>query len=425
MMKFVFTACSLVLAVFSCHKPEDAVLDPDGVVIKLPHLWKASISNNGELAEVVSEAQVVNSQGSFLVGANRNNNRYLMSLNSGTGDIDWAWSDLLPLASNPSIKDPLSINEGDYYQQGDQLTFLHNASTYSLNLQNGATLWKHQQQLVRGPQIAGIGNWYFNVGYPPNSTQGTALYQGNSLTNDLEKEVVRPDYDQTDKQNESGQYGWIRRILPFVTEQDTLVCLLYIDPALSGYQYRSAMSLYNLTKKTWVYKRSVLNQASANTNVTWAKLYQNKVYHASGRSLQCNDLMTGRQLWSKSFSQGFGSSGFIIADNKLFANCEDTYTYCLDPGTGQQLWQEKSSGTSSPISYLNGVIYFLGGGDGRLHAIDAASGKHLWKLASPDETTNSGAYFYGNCTVSAGKMGAKGRVMATTGLNAYCYETIQ
>lgn len=158
MVKLVLVVCSLLLAVFSCHKPEDTTLDPDGAVIKLSHLWKTSISNNGELAEVVSEAQVVNSQGSFLVGANRDNNRYLLSLDSQTGSVDWAWSDLLPLASNPSIKDPLSINEGDYYQQGDQLTFLHGSSTYCLNLQNGATLWKHQQNLIRFPPIGGIGN---------------------------------------------------------------------------------------------------------------------------------------------------------------------------------------------------------------------------------------------------------------------------
>ncbi|QMW01474.1 outer membrane protein assembly factor BamB family protein [Spirosoma foliorum] len=425
MIKSLFVLGSLFLGVFSCHKQEDSVFDSTGVVIKLPQLWKTSLSNNGALVEVVSEAQVTDSRGNFLVGANRDNNRYLVSLNSVTGHIEWEWSDLLPASANATIKDPLSINEGDYYQKDDRVTFLHGGNTYCLNLQNGTTFWKHQQNLLRSPQVGGIGNFYFNAGYPPTSNQGDILYMGNVLTNNLEKELIKPQYDLTGKQDNSGQNGWIKRIIPLTLNQDTLLCVLYMDPALEGYQYRSAMGLYNLTRNVWVYNRSNLNQASANTNITHARLYQNKVYHASGRSLHCHDLMTGREIWVKSFPQGFGSSGFIIVNDKLFANCEDTYTYCLDAQTGQQVWQEKSAGTSSPISYLNNVIYFLGGGDGRLHAIDATTGKHLWKVVSPDETVNSGAWFYGTCTILPGKEGEKGRVMATTGLSAYCYEAIR
>ena len=425
MMKSLFIVGFLVLGVFSCHKQEDSVFDSTGVVIKLPQLWKTSLSTNGALVEVVSEAQVVNSRGNFLVGANRNNNRYLVSLNAATGQIEWEWGDLLPASANATIKDPLSINEGDYYQKDDRITFLHGGNTYCLNLLNGATLWKHQQNLLRSPQVGGIGDLYFNAGYSPASSQGDGLYMGIIWTGNPEKERIKPPYDSTGKQDSSGQHGWIKRIIPLTLQQDTLVCILYMDPALRGYQYRSAMGLYNLTKSTWIYSRSSLNQPSATTNITHAKLYQNKVYHASGRSLHCHDLMTGREIWTKSFAQGFGSSGFIIAGGKLFANCEDTYTYCLDPQTGQQLWQEKSSGTSSPISYLNEVIYFLGGGDGRLHAIDATNGKHLWQIVSPDETLNAGAWFYGTCTVLPAKEGRKGRVMATTGLSAYCYEAIR
>ena len=99
--------------------------------------------------------------------------------------------------------------------------------------------------------------------------------------------------------------------------------------------------------------------------------------------------------------------------------------YCLDPATGRQIWKEKSSGTSSPISYLNGVVYFLGGGDGKLHAIDANTGQHLWRLNSPDKAKDSGAFFYGVCVAVPGSGGSKGRVVAMTGLGAYGYEAIR
>jgi outer membrane protein assembly factor BamB len=97
----------------------------------------------------------------------------------------------------------------------------------------------------------------------------------------------------------------------------------------------------------------------------------------------------------------------------------------LDIHTGKLLWKEQNTGTCSELTYLNGVLYYLGGGDGLLHAVDAQTGKHLWKIPSPDLKINSGAWFYGVCTAVPGKNGSKGVVVATTGLNAYGYEAIR
>ena len=130
-------------------------------------------------------------------------------------------------------------------------------------------------------------------------------------------------------------------------------------------------------------------------------------------------------LTESTLDHGFGSSGFVIQDGKIFGNNDNRFTYCLDLETGRQIWKEESSGSASPISYLNGVLYFMGGGDGRLHAIDANTGKHLWRLRSPDVDKNSGAFFYGTCVAVPGQGGKKGRVVATTGLNAYGYEAIR
>ena len=141
--------------------------------------------------------------------------------------------------------------------------------------------------------------------------------------------------------------------------------------------------------------------------------------------MSCHDLITGREMWTVNFSEGFVFSGFTIQEGRIFANNGDRFTYCLNPETGRQIWKEESSGSASPISYLNGVLYFMGGGDGRLHAIDANTGKHLWRLRSPDVDKNSGAWFYGICVAVPGQGGKKGRIVATTGLNAYGYEAIR
>ena len=152
-------------------------------------------------------------------------------------------------------------------------------------------------------------------------------------------------------------------------------------------------------------------------------IYEDKVYFSPDQSIICLNLYTGKRLWKKDFPNGFTFSGFIIADGTLLANSEDTYLYALDPDTGQQLWKEKSSGTSSKMSHLNGVVYFVGGGDGLLHAVDIATGKHLWRIHSPDLEVNSGAWFKPRVSVlPAEREGEKGKVITSSYLSAFCYE---
>ena len=79
---------------------------------------------------------------------------------------------------------------------------------------------------------------------------------------------------------------------------------------------------------------------------------------------------------------------------------------------------------SYALRYLNGVVYFGGGGDGKLHAVDAETGEYLWEIESPDLGKNKSAYFGGLCAVVPGVGSEKGKIVVTTGLNAYCYEAI-
>jgi outer membrane protein assembly factor BamB len=60
-----------------------------------------------------------------------------------------------------------------------------------------------------------------------------------------------------------------------------------------------------------------------------------------------------------------------------------------------------------------------------LRAVEASTGKLLWRIESPDRRKNDSAVFKGFVAAVAGKGGQKGRVYAHTGLNAYCYEAIR
>ena len=155
-------------------------------------------------------------------------------------------------------------------------------------------------------------------------------------------------------------------------------------------------------------------------------IYHDKIYVDVGKQLFCHDLATGNQIWSRQFYQDFLFSGFIIADDKIIATNEDTYTYCLDPGTGIIIWRTETAGTSGRMSYLNGIVYFVGGFTGKLHALDVSTGEHVWKLESDKLDPDDHSSFKTNAVyVFPAANGKPARVVALTHLYAYCFEAYQ
>ena len=420
----VITLISFLLFV-GCKQEEDIVRDANGVVTGLSQTWGKSISNNGKLAEVVNTTQIIYDQKNVLVGVNKDGKIALGSLNSNTGQLNWTWEDMVGSKSNPTFLDQISIGEDKYHVFENKLVFVWGSNTYCINLTTGKTQWLNRFLAGRFPRCSGYANSYFYGAPTKNYYEGESLWTGSMSGQVPDEFIVRPSYDFLNVDMNSPYQGGIGEVLPFDQGGDLLLVVLFGDPGKTSNLYQTAMGLYNYTKRQWVYERATLNGSYPNSNVSWAKLYNGKVYHTSTRSMLCHDVMTGKEIWSVNFDQGFALSGFTIQDGKIFANNGDRYTYCLNPETGRQIWKEESSGSASPISYLNGVLYFMGGGDGRLHAIDANTGKHLWRLRSPDVDKNSGAFFYGTCVAVPGQGGKKGRVVATTGLNAYGYEAIR
>jgi outer membrane protein assembly factor BamB len=117
------------------------------------------------------------------------------------------------------------------------------------------------------------------------------------------------------------------------------------------------------------------------------------------RDLYCINIYDGSILWQQ--PDIFGGPGeLIIADYKLIVatNHLNPSLMAFNLMTGAVIWNEPLSGTASPLQFHDCVLYTVGGGDGLLHAVDVSSGKHLYKMVSPDTQQNSDLYF-DNCTV--------------------------
>jgi outer membrane protein assembly factor BamB len=298
-----------------------------------------------------------------------------------------------------------------------------------LNLESGTTVSKYKIPLSRtGRFNVGFGNIVYSIGSNYDSKEDERIYI--SSMNPLEKEKIflLPNYTLTKNVRFNG-YGRIYCQIAFKQDNQEFLALTIINQISTDLPNNTSgvieINLYNLTKKEWVYQKMPV-RTSGKSIGGFDLIYKDKqIYFMSSDYVYCHNAQTGEEKWATLIGSAPLTSRMTLQNNRLYAACEDRFLYCLDINTGQVLWKEQNTGTCSPISYLNGVLYYLGGGDGKLHAVDADTGKHLWKLNSPDVTKNSGAFFYGVCAAVLGKNGQKGRVIGTTGLNAYCFEAIR
>lgn len=423
----------IFLCLYSCKSEDDSIIyDSTGVATKLPHIWNTSITDDGNITPVVISVPISDSEGNILIGGGKGGqtpSRKIIKLNSQNGSKLWEWNDVQSLKLDPNTKDPIYIDREAYYINQNKMYFNYGSSSYCINLENGTTQWKYKTDLNNFSINAGIDNYFFSSNFDYPNQGNEKLYIGSIDPFKKEEVLLIPNYTDVDKPSVFWKLGRIPQITTFKKNSDLFIAFAVNNP-LSSDEPNNAkaiteLNLYNLSEKKWVYQKVATNTNKETTGCGFLTFKNEKLYFVSANTVHCNDAMTGVEIWKTNIGTFSLFSSLSVENNKFYAACEDRFLYCLDINTGQVLWKEQNTGTCSPISYLNGVLYYLGGGDGKLHAVDADTGKHLWKLNSPDLTKNVGAFFYGVCAAVPGKNGQKGRVIGTTGLNAYCFEAIR
>jgi len=124
-------------------------------------------------------------------------------------------------------------------------------------------------------------------------------------------------------------------------------------------------------------------------------------------NLYALDLETGNLLW-KFRTRGEIRSAVAIHDKRLYLLSGDGLVYCLQKENGKLLWTFRTKGEkkyplfsfadyyySTPV-YENGMIYF-GSGDQNIYALNASTGKQVWKF-------KTGSVVHTTAAVSNGKI---------------------
>jgi outer membrane protein assembly factor BamB len=196
-----------------------------------------------------------------------------------------------------------------------------------------------------------------------------------------------------------------------------------------NYEFQSYLGLYNLSQKKWEYNNVVLNEQHQK-GVLYQPMvkYERSIIANVHNSLICYDYLTGERIWEKEFPHDFSFSGYEISNDILVASCENETLYGLDPKTGRQIWIGQGSGTSTKLQdrIMNGILYFVGGASGKLHAVDIKTGKTIWKLdAALYDDPNQVRWSKADLNVVAPTGSGKGHIIVKNEVNWFGFEAIQ
>ncbi|NOQ27851.1 MAG: PQQ-binding-like beta-propeller repeat protein [Bacteroidales bacterium] len=412
----------IIISFGACHKDEidNIQKDDDGIFVSLSYHWKKSLHENNVFhSNSYFKTPIQYENNIAIPTTDANGKRYFTMINLDNGETVWQWNDIEDLST-----DYIDISYAYIYN--NLLTFQKGGWSLCINLKTGTTYWKLLRDNSFHAKISGLNNTYYSFG---NTNQYSDYnikvgHKGDIQTGEIE-EFLEPKFSF--EYSIGNRMCDVTEIVPYEIDGINHLVVVYQELASSSiWNFQSFLGLYNEETNEWVYERKIMNEPNLNgVSLAPPVIYNNMFYANIGHELICHNISTGEQVWKRQFTQDFMFSGFIIEDDKIIANNEDLTLYCLDPETGGTIWTGEGAGTCSRMSYLNGIVYFVGGGDSRFHAVDIETGETVWRLDAKKLEDSEGRFKTNAVYVIPSESGDKGKVIALTHMYDYCFEAYQ
>jgi len=414
------------LFITSCRVDVDEIVkyqvDNQGVVIATPYLWRAILHQKEPVSNGVIKFPILYHDNVLVPATNGVEGCLLSLINTKDGSVLWHWSDLFY---------DTEFNDVYFFIQNKNLfTYQNGSRSYCINMDNGLTHWKNMRDRIFDIRLDSFGQSYFTYASITNNDgyDEQIAFKGDIQSGEI-TEYLTANFTYE-------HHDCVRAVCSVVQvpDRENLVVVYYAEN-LPDWITQSYFGLYNTESKEWVWdKIAIAPPQIGNVLYYQPQIVNNKIYAEIGCSIVCHDLESGKQLWKRDFTNDFTFSGFIIEDGRLIGNNEDCFTVCLDPETGREHWRTSTAGTCGSMSYLNGIVYFAGGSDRKLFAIEARTGKIVWrinpKILEADywaqfNSWNAAQFRYNAVYVLPAKGREPAKVIALTDMYAYCFEAYQ
>lgn len=401
----------------SCGK-DVPLVEENGVIVSLPYEWKRQLHKRNQFnSNSIIDAHLVYNGNPIIATTEGDGDRWINLIDIETGKDIWKWND------NFWGKDEkFSIQDAHFYN--NLMTYQVGGRSYCINLDNGNTHWKIQEDRSFHSRVSGIDNYAFLLGPPKDTLDGYTTYVGyeREMNTGSVNQFLFTDIDF----NSGGEANRITRIFniePYrhIDGRTYLVVVSY--DALPNWQENQFVGLYDYDNQVWVYNRKMISEG-VNAGTVYVSIADEKVYMTAGSSMNCIDIWTGERLWRSPMEAGIGISSFVVKEGKVIGQDESATVYAWNAETGTELWKVAGAGTSSRLRYLNGIVYFSGGSTSRIHAIDISTGKTVW-LLDASKMEKGADDFKPDIYAIEGKNGEKGKIVVCTPMNAYCVEAYQ
>jgi outer membrane protein assembly factor BamB len=421
-MKSVNLVSILILFLLgsSCFREEGPKLQTngEGEVISLPFVWKKNLHKgkpdfNGKLNYPLYF------QGNLIIPmTNGTTGRLLALIDSKDGKTIWEWDDRI-------VQQTEEIQISRAYQNENLLFYPTGSRLYSINLETGQTHWKKRMDRSFWSHVYGKDTDFYMFGRSdafPDSLEQAIIFKGDIQTGVIE-EYLAPDFTM-DYFFTGNRIGDVTAVAPVELDGREHLLVVWQEPFFEFF-WQSYLGLWDKVNEKWVYEKTIINAEKSFNGILLNPpvVHEGRIYLGVGFELASHDIRTGEQAWKRKFDGEIFFSNFLIEEGMLIANNEDQFVYAFDPISGRQLWKIPGSGTSSKMSYMNGVVYFNGGASSKLHAVDIRSGKTVWKIDPQKIGSNREEIFMGTAIYTIpGENGKKGKVISLTGNFAYCFE---
>lgn len=342
-------------------------------------------------------------------------NDKLIALNKLNGKLIWEWSDFLTdkYAHMPAKRLK--------YIFSDILAFAVGSQNFAINLSNGETLWKNRTQPSLG-DVRGDKSQIYRIDvYEP---QDIGIHCEQLMRANIQSGEWEMIFEV--KGGDSLRQGLtVPTFFKHPNGDETMIMAnSVVDNTLNetkGYVTPYLIN-YNKTRNEMIYE-VVLDNPGLYSRVDWFPIIEGDLVYLLVETLMvCHNINTGERVWEKRFTGDFLFSGAIIRDGRIYANRDgyDPTLYCIDALTGSIIWQTLSSGTSSPLEYHKGIIYFIGGSDGLFYVVNATTGQIIYKIKAPSAFEDSNDFFTATgCKVDT----IEEKVYLSSQTTAYCYPT--
>jgi len=251
--------------------------------------------------------------------------------------------------------------------------------------------------------------YLYLTGYP-----GSNITKWNGNTHAIVWTIPSPTVNYT--QSTSGTSGFGQPWLAGGQEDGTVEDLWFGNSRpTGGVPYGISFTAVNTTTgKVQVFENIMANGVYPTTGYQGGFSYGHVVMHAMDRYWYCNDLATGAFLWKSDVQSGYpwGSFGMYMSCSgygMYYQGQYDGYMYALNATTGKLVWKTFTDNNTDIVSGVNipwgrqmiadGKLYFLTGEHdvanpyprgNTLYCLNAFTGELIWKLPGFQDRGASG-----------------------------------